>query len=180
MFIRIKKIKGKNYAYLVKNCWYKRKKYKVKQKTVKYLGKVIKTEKAKNETILENLNTDLQDYLKKQKPKRIILNLIKLELLKHNFSETKKNIFELNNIKVSLKEKRVLDKETKKLICLEINNNFLCDYTLRRLINFKPKQNLTDLQIGKQLATSFESTGILIPKEIFVKLAQKILKEIKK
>ena len=180
MFIRIKKIKNNNYAYLVENFWRKRKKYKVKQKTLKYLGKAIRLEKKQNKSLLEFLNIEnLQEYLEKQNPKRIILDLIRLELINHNFKETKKNIFELNNFKVNLKDKRVIDLKTKKEICLEINNNFLCSYTLRKLINFTPKQNLAELQIGKQLANALESSGIIIPKEIFVIVAKKILEKIK-
>ncbi|MBW2966023.1 hypothetical protein KY342_02890, partial [Candidatus Woesearchaeota archaeon] len=39
-FIRTKKIKGAEYAYIVENRWRKRRKNKVKQKTNKYLGRV--------------------------------------------------------------------------------------------------------------------------------------------
>lgn len=180
MFIRIKKIHNKEYAYLVENKWRKRRKNKVRQKTLKYLGKVYKLEKTSNKNLQEFLKVeDLENYLK-QPTKKITQDLIKLELHNHNFKQSKKNIFEKSNFYINLNKKEVINKTTKKQICLEINNNFLCAYTLRKLINFSPKSNLTKLQIGKQLANSFESAGILVPKEIFVVIAQRILKETEK
>ena len=46
MFIRGKKIKGKEYAYLVKNEWQP---WGSRQKVTKYLGKIHKPKKTKNE-----------------------------------------------------------------------------------------------------------------------------------
>lgn len=181
MFIRIKKIKSNNYAYVVENLWRKRKRYKVKQKTLKYLGRVIKLEKQQNLSLGEFLKIENpEECLKKQQPKKIILNLIKKELTNHNFKEVKKNRWELNEIKTDLQNKKVFNKKTKKEICLEINNNFFCSYTLRKLLNFNPRKGLTELQIGKQLANAFESSGIKVQREVFVIIAKKILDEIKK
>jgi len=176
MFIRIKKIKNIEYAYLVENKWRKRRKNKVKQKTLKYLGKVYKLETTKNLTLNEYIKTNLEEYLKNP-PIKIIKDLITIGLLNHNFKKLNNNSYENDNIHIDLNEKKVINKNTKKKICLEMNNNFLCSYTLKKLLNFKPKQNLTKLQIGKQLANSFESAGVKIPKEIFVIIAQKILKK---
>ncbi len=168
MFIRIKKISNKEYAYLVKNVWKKRKKAS-RQKVSSYLGRVYKLSKIKNEQLKDCSNLSA---------KAIIKELIKQELINHGFQETKVNNFEKDNFIVNLKKKEVKDKKTKKQICLEINNNFLCAYTLRKLLNFSPKQGLTKLQVGKELANAFESAGIIVPKELFVIIAQKILKSI--
>ena len=173
MFIRKKTISKKEYAYLVENKWRKRRKNKVKQKTLKYLGKVYKLEKINNQ---EQKPVNAEQYTTTQ-PKKIILERIRREIQTHGFQETKKNIFEKENKLINLTKCNVKDKKTKKQLCLEINNNFFCSYTLRKLIHFIPKQGLTDLEIGKQLATAFESAGVSIPKELFVILAQKILKE---
>lgn len=174
MFIRIKKINKQEYAYLVENKWRKNRKNKVRQKTLKYLGRVYKLEKsAKKET------RNLGGYNNSDSGK-IILELIKLELFNHDFKQLGRFIFEKNDFHVNLVKKKVTNKKTKKDICLEINNNFLCSYTLRKLLNFSPKPSLTKLQIGKQLANSFESAGIIVPKEVFVIVAQKILKNVEK
>ncbi len=180
MFIRIKKIKNQKYAYLVKNIWRKRKNSS-RQKVVKYLGKVVKLEKSKNITLKEFLNLEnIENYIKENDSNVIIKNLIQKELNNYSFKETGKEVWIFNNIKINLKEKTILGINTKKELCLEINNNFLCSFTLKKLLNFKPKENLTSLQIGKELANNFESAGILVPKEVFVEIARKILKDIEK
>ena len=177
MFIRIKKIKNKEYAYLVKNIWRKRKKAS-RQTTKRYLGKVHKVEKTTNVSLKDFLKiNNLEKYLNENKPEKIIKNLIQTELSNHEFKEVQKDVWILNSIKLNLKEKTIINEKTKKPLCLEINNNFLCNPTLKKLLKFKPKAELTELQIGKGLANSFESAGILIPKDIFVVIAQKILKD---
>jgi len=172
MFIRTKKIKNKEYAYLVKNIWKKRKKSS-RQKIHSYIGRVYKLEKSKN-------NELSKEKLEKSNSKKMTLNLIKTELLNHSFSETKNNIFENNEFKVNLNRKEVTNTRTKKQICLEMNNNFLCNYTLKKLVNFSPKQGLTKLQVGRELANNFEAIGIKVPKEIFVIIAKKVLNDIEK
>ena len=171
MFIRTKKINKKEYAYIVKNTWKKRK-TEYRQKVSSYLGRVYKLKK----TINNQLEADYQ----KQSYKKTILDLIRLELLNHGFKEIKKNTWQKETFMADLKNKKVYDFKNKKNICLEINNNFLCSYTLRKLANFTPKKGLTELQIGKQLANAFEAAGILISKEVFIFIAQKILKEVKR
>lgn len=167
MFIRVKTINKTQYAYLVENKWRKRRKNKVKQRTLKYLGKLHKIPKFQNK-ILEKTEGDY---------KKIILTLIKTELENHNFKEIQNKVFEKDEVKVNLQKKEVINQKTKKKICLEINNNFLCTYTLRKLLNFTPKEGLTKLQIGKQLANTLESTGIQVSRETFVSIAKKILNE---
>ncbi len=180
MFIRSKKIKNQEYAYLVKNIWRKRKKSS-RQKSSKYLGKLYKFNKIKNNSLEEYINiTDLNKYLENTIHKKIIKDLFRLELLNHGFHQKSQNIFLLDNFKVNLSKKTVIDTKTKKPICLEINNNFLCNYTLSRLIDFIPKKGLTELQIGKQLANSFESAGILVHKDVFVIIAKKVLEKVNK
>ena len=179
MFVRIKKIKGKDYAYLVSNSWKKRKKGS-RQKVTKYLGKIKKLERINNKSLQEFLKIEnFEDYLKFN-TKKITLDLIRLELHNHNFKETKRDIWLLDDSLVDLRNKKVTIKESKKQICLELNNNFLCSYTLRKLIDFKLNSGLTKLQIGKQLANYFEAAGILVPKELFVEIAKKILVKVEK
>ncbi len=179
MFIRIKKIKNQEYAYLVSNVWKKRKKAS-RQKVSRYLGKIYKIHKTKDISLEEFLKiSDMRNYIEKTNFEKIIKDLIKFELCKLDFQKYTKNIWLLNNFKVNLKNKTVEDTKTKKRICLEINNNFLCNYTLSKLLNFSPKKNLTDIQIGKELANAFESAGVLVNKEVFVSIAKKILAKLK-
>jgi hypothetical protein len=84
MFIRAKKIKNKEYAYLVENIWTKK---GSRQKVKKYLGKITKTTR-----ILEN------EYKidESKKYTDIIKELIETELKNHNITENKNKIISLN------------------------------------------------------------------------------------
>ena len=172
MFIRIKKIKGKQYAYLVTNTWKKRKQAS-RQKTLKYLGRVIKVEKK------ENHQTDpgIELFLNKP-PADIIRSLVEKELTVHGFIPNNHR-WTKEGIKIDLRKKEVKDQNNKD-ICLEMNHNFFCEYTLKKLLIFSPKEGLTQLQIGKELAVALEATGIPINKELFVLLFQKIVAQIEK
>lgn len=176
MYIRTKKIKNKLYAYLVSARWSKRRKAP-KQKTVKYLGKLYQIKKIYNKPFEKYIKKNLQIYLKKSLYKKIVLDLIRCELVNHRFKETKKDIWINKNLVVDLKTKKVHDLNTNKTVCLEMNNNFLTTHTLRNIIYFNFLPNLTKIQIGKSLAKAFLSAGITLPEEIFVTLFQKISKE---
>ena len=76
MFIRIKKIKGKEYAYLVKNTWKKRKKSS-RQTSSSYLGKVIKLKKTNNKSLLG----EFWDFLKIRKAWWLVPIIIMLFLV---------------------------------------------------------------------------------------------------
>lgn len=180
MYIRIKKIKGIEYAYLVKSYWSKRKKTP-KQKSIKYLGRVYKFAKIKNMS-LENYSKlkDLEGYYKKKPIKKIIKELIKLELLNHNFKEEKKGLFKQQNISIDLNLKKVYNNLTYKQVCIEINNNFISNKTLRNLMNLTIPPGLTNTQICKYLANSFLSTGISISEDKLIIISQRILKKINK
>ena len=180
MYTRIKKIKGIEYAYLVKSNWSKRKKTS-KQKTLKYLGRVYRFKKSKNQTIEKYLKLkDLDSYFLKKPVKQVIISLIQLELFNHNFKELKKNIWVNKDIVVNFKEKKIYNQITKKQTCVEINNNFLSNKTLRNLISLKVPPGLTNLQIGNYLANSFLSAGVTLSQDKFVVLSRRILAKINK
>jgi len=177
MYIRTKKIKDQHYVYLVSARWSKRKKAP-KQKTIKYLGKLKTIKKITNKTFEQYIKKDIDTYLKKTQLKKLILDLIRCELINHKFKEVKKDIWQLSEVIVDLKTKRVYNPDTGKTICLELNNNFLTTHTLRNIINFNSPPNLTNMQVGKSLAKAFLSAGILLPEPIFLAIYQKISKKI--
>lgn len=177
MYIRIKKIKGINYAYLVKSYWSKRRKTP-KQKTLCYLGRVYKFQKIENKNLIEHFGTqDIEKYFKKEPIKKIIKELIKLELSNYNFKETKPNIWTQDKIIVNLVTKKVYA-SFEKPACIEINNNFLSTKTLRNILNLRFPPNLNNTQIYKYLASSFLSVGIALPEDKFILLSQRILKSL--
>lgn len=153
MFVRVKKIKEKEYGYLVKNKWTKK---GSRQRVVGYLGKIIHLKRKKDLTFKYN-----------QKPlKKIFLELIDWELKCHGFEN-----FQIDDIKVDLDKKTVL--QGKKNIVLAMNEGFLCSHTIKALLKFKPKGH--EEQIALQLANSLVETGIKVPHEVFIKLYEKIV-----
>ncbi len=179
MYIRKKKIKGIEYAYLVKSSW-SRRKQSPKQKTIQYLGKIYKFSKTSDINLESFLKlSDLSKYLDKSPVKRIVADLIKKELYNYGFREDNFNVWKKDNIFVNFKNKKIYNANTKKPVCIEINNNFLSTKTLRNLINFIIPPGLTDLQIGKYFANSFLSAGINIPEDRFIILSKRIINKVK-
>jgi len=71
VYVRIKKIKGKEYAYLVENKWNKKLK-RPKQKVKAYLGKFYKKDtKGENDFILHN-NIDVEKYFKENSVNKVL------------------------------------------------------------------------------------------------------------
>ena len=159
-FIRIKRIEGKEYAYLVENRWYKRKSRSKgkgpRQKVSKYLGRVYSFNKTNSNEFLnfKNIN-DIEQYIRDNNKNQIIKDLVEWEMFRHNI-DGKEFLIDFDN-------KKVIKNDNKKEVSLKINDGFLNSYTLGRLINLKAGNSY-------YLAKGFVEAGIEIPKEIFVGL----------
>ncbi|MFC1697273.1 hypothetical protein ACFL1H_03000 [Nanoarchaeota archaeon] len=175
MFIRTKKIKGKEYAYKVVNVWRKRKKGS-RQKVGKYLGKVIDLEPKENMDFFEFINKEPNQYLNNSQPVDIIKDLIELQLHNYGFERKRKTYLRDNYIfhMPTLKVKDVRDKN----VVLRLNQGFLCERTVKDLLNFKTDFS-TEREIATKLANQILETGLVIPDEVFVFLFQKVLAELK-
>ena len=169
VFIRKKRIKKKSrniyeYAYLVENKWMKRPrtgKRGVRQKVMGFLGRSFRFEPVHDVGFFEYLNVqDVEEYVNAKEFHEIVEDLLKWEFFKHNVSE---------EFRVKLKEKSVLRND--KGVALEMNEGFLCNYTLGRLLNrvVKPGEDA-----GYVFANAFVEAGIKIPKELFVKVYEKV------
>lgn len=173
-FIRIKEIKGKPYAYLVKNKWTKK---GPRQSSSKYLGSVLKLGDEDKEIdfrnyIFINFKQELETFFDEKKPKEILNEIIFFELSQKGFVRylgkkgTKKDSMINENIVLDLNYLKVYDVETKKSAVININSDFLCEYTLKKLYNFW--EHGTEVEIAKKLAKTFISCGIAIEDEVFV------------
>ena len=179
MFIRIKTRKNSqgissSYAYLVSSRYRKK---GVKQKISKYLGKVHSFERVKNVSLQEYLKEDPTAYINKKPLKTSFASLLRHELENHNFIKLSGNRLINSNILVNLSTREAKDIATGKPICLSLNDGFLADYTLSRLLNFKAPEAL-DKEIGKEMAKRLIGAGILLDEQIFVLLFQKLQKEL--
>ena len=147
MFIRSKKIKGKEYAYLVINKYNKKKK-ESRQKTTKYLGKIIDLG-----SINEQVESNSID-------EAIIKTLIKLGFYEQDRFLIKEDIsIDLNKLTVTKDNQKV---------CLKINEGYLCDYTLDNLLRFK--EEIKEKKLVHNLAEAFISAGVNIKEDSFVNI----------
>ena len=177
VFLRIKKIKDKNYAYLVENSWIGN---SSRQKVKRYIGRVYKFD-LKNNVEFEsffNINS-IEEYIKNNENKKIIKDLIKWEFFKNDIDDKKFNI-DFEKIEIKNNEKNA---------CIKINEGYLCSHTLANILNLKrlhedeTKSEIddeTDDETGFRLAKSFVDAGIKIPQEVFIGIFEKIKKADKK
>ena len=179
-FIRVKEIgkrggKKYRYSYLVENKWRKRLKGGKKgsrQKVSKYLGKVLIFDKVKEMGFFEFINVkDNSNYLENSKV-RIVEDLARYELLLRGF-EKNSQIISRDNVRFDSKSRKFVsptsfpDCSEEDRIVIEMNEGFLCKYTLNKLINFKAHGD-DEREIGIELAKTFLEAGLNVPKEIFV------------
>lgn len=181
MFIRVKKIRKKDklyqYAYIVENRWRKRPKRGKKgarQKVKSYLGRVYFLDKKDDKDFFEHYNIkDIDEYIKNNKS-RIINELIKLELINHGFKEKNELLF-LNNIFFEIKNNKIYSTDERnvknKKVVLKLNEGFLCNKTINSLVMGKSVD-----KDGYKFARAFVDAGINIPKELFVKLYENVVK----
>lgn len=163
-FIRIKKIKNKEYAYLIKNRWLKTKK-QPKQKVIGYLGRTIrpKIKSHMNETSFFDFKNiyEPEDYTETNPKEKILKDLIEFEIARHDID------IELDFNKPALKANN-------REVVLKVNEGFMCSYTIKILKNLSP--NGEEEEVALELAKGFVNAGIAIPKEIFIGYFSKIFK----
>lgn len=162
-FFRVKKIKENEYSYLVENEW---KKKGSRQKVKEYAGRIYRFELKNSIEFPTHLKIDnLQSYIDKNSNEKIKTDLVEWELFKFGVDKQEFNI-DLGNKLIRKKNKNV---------CLLINDGFMCHYTLRNLLDFKPEGD--DGNDGYRLARAFVEAGIKVPQEVFVGLFSKLIKE---
>jgi hypothetical protein len=147
-FIRLKRVNGAYYAYLVENTWTTK---GPRQKVGRYLGKYV--ELPEMPVIPAEPDT---------------AKLIAAELRSRGFSDKLVS----DKIKVNLQTCTV--RQGKKKLVLGLNGGFLCDYTLRKLLHFQPAEEVTP---GYRLARAFSDAGIRISREQFVGIYKKLYKK---
>jgi hypothetical protein len=172
-FIRIKIIQNKRYAYLVKNIWSKRKQCS-RQKVIKYLGPVIQLEK-QNDLLFDDYYNikNIAHYVSLFPSQSIFKKMMILELINHGFEKQGNNLIK-DNIKINLSKKEIIKGSSN--VVLELNEGFLCNYTLTKLYNFKTKIFDTKKE-GLNFANTILQSGITLDQDKFVNLFNKIYKK---
>lgn len=160
-FIRIKRVQGKEYAYLVENYWTNN---SSRQKVKDYLGKVLRFDKKETSLQIDKTKSH-RDY---------VLDLVIKELLNHGFKENNKS-FENNDISINLAELGF--KKRNKDVVLSLNEGFLCKKTVEDLLNFKVYQDEREDRIAIRLAKTILEAGLKTSHEEFIALFEKIVPE---
>ena len=155
MFVRVKKIKGRPYAYLVENEWTP---WGSRQRVSKYLGKT-QTLTRFSEGIIE-LPAGLH---------ATIIEAVAQELSNHGFVR-EGNILRQEDIIVNLEEKTV--RQNGKKAVLAMNEGYLCDHTLQQLLAFVPEEKPEGS--AKKLANLVLETGLKLSNEQFVHLFEQV------
>ena len=162
MFFRIKKIKGKEYAYAVENKW---KKKGSRQKVKGYLGRAYRFNLKNDINFLQFKKIEnAEKYVIENDFKKIINDLIEWELFKHDIGRNKISI-DLNELKVRQNEKNAV---------LLINEGFMCNLTLKNIFEFRLEGD--EANDGYKLARAFVEAGIKVPQDVFIGLFGKLLK----
>lgn len=169
MFIRTKRIKGKDYAYIVENSWQGK---RVRQKVKEYIGRVHAAERMKSDEFFKFYSIqDVVAYVQKPREK-VLADLARLELLNHGFEE-KEKVFVNGDCIVDLNKISVRNKQGRN-IAVAINEGFLSGFTLQRILDYHSDEDF----YGKLLARLFIEAGIAVPKELFVAYFEKFYKEV--
>ena len=164
-FCRTKKIKGKEYAYIVENIW----KHKSSRQKVKdYLGRAYRFELKNDVDFQQFVKTDdIKNYIESSDNSKILNDLIGWELFKFNIDK--------NKFSINLSNKKI--QKNGKNVALLINEGFLCGITLKNLLEFEISDEHTDTY---KFARAFVEAGIKVPHEVFVGLFGKLYKPIEK
>lgn len=171
MFIRVKKIKGLEYAYLVKSVW---KEKTARQKVVKYLGKIHYVEKTQRISFQEFCE---KERIKPETTKEIIQALMQWTLFEHGFTKDPllhtKWLFDHGKI-AGDPEALELNSGTKE-VTLKINEGYMNSFTLKELENMHLNKEAEEQRSAATiLAEAFVAAGIEVPKDVFIDIFQKV------
>lgn len=154
-FIRVKRISGGEYAYLVENSWTDK---GARQKVGRYLGKVHRPEKAKSEGLGAFLGIpDVGKHIRSSDFKGVASDLIRREMHNHG---VKGGDFAVNFDDLSVKDGKG------KEVAIAMNSGFLCSHTLGRLLGYDADKDYS----GYLLADLITAAGIEPEQDVFIEL----------
>lgn len=174
MFIRIKKIKGMEYAYLVKSVW---KNNVARQKVVKYLGKVLTPAKTHALSFPEFCQKEDIVITKTASYQDILAALFAWALYQHGFVKDplvqKKWIFEHGKISGDPEKLKLMS--GKKEVTVKMNEGYMASYTLKELLKIDLSKKVEEQrEAGTRLAKAFVAAGIEVPQDVFIEVFQKL------
>jgi hypothetical protein len=158
VFVRTKNIKGRDYAYLVRNIWTSE---GPRQRVVRYIGAVHRPERVGDASLSA-------DFMKTERVLDVLRGMVANELSNHGF-QLENGDWKCGELSVCLKKGSVGFRGRKGV--LRLNEGFMCDDTIRML----QKTLLKDKIEGKELAEAILEAGIKIEPESFVALYSRLM-----
>lgn len=160
MFVRLKKIKSKEYGYLVSNEWTKK---GPRQKTQAYLGRVFLLGKIDEDKLKLPANVNEMKFSE-------LVNWMILHNLRLVGFEPREGKLWKGDLVYDDKEHEFFYRERKS--CVKLNEGILCKHTIESLRDFeKTGENRRDIIL---FAETVVSAGIKLTKDVFVKLYTKL------
>ena len=161
MFIRIKKIKGNEYAYLVRNKWTKQ---GPRQISKKYLGRVLELDRVKDEPY-----NDLSILSKTRR--EVLREIYKNELSSFNFKETGSHTMKLGKLTARLGEFAVYEDDKERVI--KNRDGYLASSYLQKILRYYPKRKSFEKD-SIEFAKLIVNSGLSLDKEFFVEFFKRI------
>ena len=161
-FVRVKRISGKEYAYFVENTWQPQ---GSRQKVLQYLGKVFRPQPRANDAPELALGLAFKDA---------VLALAAWELRNHGFAPAGgESRFVHAEQQHSAEPERFTFLDAKgHPLTIAMNEGFLCETTLKQLLEFTPKENRESTM--KMLASAILEAGLKVSPETFAELFEKV------
>jgi hypothetical protein len=168
-FLRVKKIKGKEYCYVVENKWTKKK--GARQTVKEYLGPVVRCEIGQLDFNEFNGIKDIRKFYIKKKVEIILKDIILWELSRAGFVEDSQH-FRKDDVEVS--KRSFLPNRNGRGVVLALNEGYFCPFTVKKILKFDKSGDMeTD---GIPFARLFVDAGLMPPPEVMVVLYQKLRK----
>ena len=171
MYIRTKTRKKRNatftYAYLVSSK-YKKSKRSPRQKVKAYLGRVFVLEKTSTDPQLAIKNIKIEQKEPISPIKKVILK----ELANYGFSSLTEKILisKKPEIAINIESGEIVQTKNNKKACLKLDLGYLSSHNFKGIWNYRPPIGLLPMQMGKHLAKSLLSAGIVLNQETFINL----------
>ncbi len=194
MFIRVKKIKAKKYAYLVENNWQatekrwqitetepkisllmpeqnirqtnNKKEKSSRQKVIKYLGRVYEFELPRRE-YNQKMVLDYKENIKR---------IIRWHLEQYGFKKIRNSMVE-NELELDLDTLNLKNSKTNADVLIKSYEGYIYSHSLKELHDFDGLGY--DEEVGKQLAKKLVKAGMNMSKESFIHLFETTFKEAK-
>ncbi len=174
MFIRVKRIKNIEYAYLVKSIWGKK---ISRQKVIKYLGRVYTLNKVKNMSF-NNFCEQEHGIITIQTPYiKIIQSLMAWTVYQHGFVKNQyfQNKWLYNNGKIVVDSAKFTISAKGRDVVLKMNEGYMGAYMLKELLKVNLNKRVDNQrQAATLFACAFVDTGITIPQNLFIELFRRI------